>query len=283
MMSPRSCIPALIAALFFSAGGHAASAASAAPPASELSLPNVDSKVVWGQLLNMREASAFGCFSDWLGHKLAANHDEQALQALMARSVNGAIVPLGAYLTSKDSIHAAASPNIGQGAPKTPIRVDGEGENYQGINVALVSVDAGGRPTDFRSLPDRLRAGERFKLRVTSTFDAVVVLDKISPEGLRSQIYPAKTGLAAVIPAGMEILLPLGQKEYLLHTGTHSGERFAFTIRDPRSLEAGLAATMPVFRKDDRFGSNFIQEMQPNRYPVIAEAIRLEYPTAPAP
>jgi hypothetical protein len=48
-------------------------------------------------------------------------------------------------------------------------------------------------------------------------------------------------------------------------------------VRDPRSLQAGRAATARVFRKDESYGSNFVQEVKPGQYPVIAEAIGIEH------
>jgi len=258
--------------------GHAARTPPAVQPAPDLPVLEAESKVVWGQMLDTRERSAFGYFSDWLRQSRTAGKGGLA----QARDFDGAaIVPLGPYLTRKDMVLAAAKPNVVPGTPDAPLKVDSEGENYQGVNVALVRLDPGGRQDGFDILSDGIRSGIHFKLRITPTFDAMVVVGRINPDGIQNQIYPAKPGQVVVIPAGRQTLLPLGEKEYLLFTGANSRDRLVFTIRDPRSLEAGLAAGTPVFRNDDADGSNFMQEVQPDHFPVIAEAIRLR-PRDPA-
>ena len=78
-------------------------------------------------------------------------------------------------------------------------------------------------------------------------------------------------------PTGKEILLPLGREEYLQFAGDVGRDQLTLTVRDPRSLAGGQASTARVFRRDEDYGSNFVQEVKPGRYPVIAEAIGIEH------
>lgn len=280
----RLRLTALCTSLCLAGNCLAATATLPMPPAvPELPRMETEGKVVWGILLKVLAPSVFEFFSDWLKHKIAAKYDEGSLQSLIGNAAAGAVVNLGAYMTGKDIVLVTAEPNVTSGSPETPLKVDSHGENYQGVNIALVSVDPAGRPTGFHALSDGFHTGERFKLRVTSTFDAVVVLGNRNPKGVSSQIYPARSGYAVSIPAGKEILLPLGEKEYLQFAGETGQDQLTFTVRDSRSLQPGQAASTRVYRKDDTYGSNFVQEVQADRYPVIAEAIRLEHRAAGSP
>ena len=243
------------------------------PPLKE----QAESKVIWGVLLKLIAPVVFDYFSEWAKKKIAARYDKNSLQLMVSNAALASVVNLASYMSGKDIVLAGAEPNAAPGTPATPLKVDGNGENYQGVNVALVSVDEAGKPQAFRPLAEGFTTGERFKLRVLSTFDAVVVLGNVNPAGVSKQIYPAKPGYAISIPAGKEILLPLGEKEYFKFAGDTGHEKLTFTVRDPRSLESGHAASGQVFRKDESFGSSFVQNVTPDTFPVVAEAIALEH------
>ncbi len=266
----------LIAALSILCFGGTSLAQTAPPPLPSLQ-QEAEAKIVWGVLLKLIAPVVFDVFTEWAKKKIAARYDQNSLEYLAANSALAAIVSLASYKTGKDIVLAGVAPNATEGTPQLPLRVDGQGENYQGVNVALVSVDANGKPLGFRPLGSGFDAGERFKLRVLSTFDALVVLGNINPLGVSRQIYPDKGGLAVSIPAGKEVLLPLGEKEYFMFSGATGEEKLTFTVRDPRSLESGRAAGAQVYRRDESFGSSFVQAVTPERFPVIAEAIALEH------
>jgi len=279
-MSRFRKLVAALTALTFST----ASLAQAVPPAASAETPpqqEVEGKFVWGLLIKLVAPYVFDFFADWVKKKIAARYDEKTMERLAANASLATIVTLGKYLVSKDivlgGVSAGATPNAVAGTPETPLKIGKEGENYQGVNVALIGVDENGKPTGFHTVADGFTTGERFKLRVLSTFDAVVVLGNITPKGMQRQIYPAAPGEAIAIPAGKEILLPLGAKEYLQFAGAVGRDQLTITVRDPRSLQAGQAATARVFRKDEVFGSNFVQEVKPGQYPVISEAIGIEH------
>lgn len=236
-----------------------------------------EGKFAWGLLIKLIAPTVFQLFANWVMKKIEPTYDEKALRKLAMNVTGAGIVKIGTLFASKDIILAGVEPNASLGEPLDELRNDASGENYQGVHVALVEVDANGAPIGFRTVADGFRTGERFKLRVLSTFDALVVLGNITPKGKQRQIYPAAAGEAVRIPAGSELLLPLGQKQYLQFVGDVGRDQITVTVRDPRSLESGQASTARVFRKDEAFGSNFLQEVKPGVYPVIAEAISIQH------
>ncbi len=258
-----------------------ASLAQAVPPATPSTdmPPQAEGKFVWGILIKLIAPAVFDFFAEWVKKKIAAKYNESSLEYLAGNAAVAVIVNLSGYLSGKDIVlgGAGTAPNAALGTPEVPLKTGKDGENYQGVNVALVGIDANGKPTGFRTVADGFTSGERFKLRVLSTFDAVVVLGNITPKGAQRQIYPAAVGQAVSIPAGKEILLPLGKQEYLQFAGDVGRDQITFTVRDPRSLQTGQASSARVFRKDETHGSNFVQEVKPGLYPVISEAIGIEH------
>lgn len=272
-MRTRQRLVAALTAATFASG----CLAQAAPPAPEPA--QVEGKFAWGLLLKLVAPYVFDYFAAWAKKKITASLDTRALERLTGNAALASVVSLNSYLTSRDIVlgGAGAPPNAMPGEPEATLVSGKEGENFQGVNVALVGVDKEGAISGFRNVADGFSTGERFKLRVLSTFDAVVVLGNITPRGARRQIYPASVGQAVSIPAGKEILLPLGKAEYLQFAGDVGRDQLTLTVRDPRSLTGGQSSTARVFRRDEDYGSNFVQEVKPGRYPVIAEAIGIEH------
>jgi len=258
-----------------------ASLAQAVPPATPSTdmPPQAEGKFVWGILIKLIAPAVFDFFAEWVKKKIAAKYNESSLEYLAGNAAVAVIVNLSGYLSGKDIVlgGAGTAPNAALGTPEEPLKTGKDGENFQGVNVALVSIDDNGKPTGLRTVADGFTTGERFKLRVLSTFDAVVVLGNITPKGAQRQIYPAAVGQAVSIPAGKEILLPLGKQEYLQFAGDVGRDQLTFTVRDPRSLQTGQASSARVFRKDETYGSNFVQEVKPGQYPVISESIGIEH------
>ena len=246
--------------------------ATSAPPQQE-----AEGKFVWGVLIKLIAPSVFQLFANWVLKKIEPSYDENALRKLALNVAGTSIVKLGNLFGGRDIILPGVTPNTTLGEPTEALQTSKSGENFQGVHVALVEVDAEGKPVGFRTVADGFRTGERFKLRVLSTFEAIVVLGNITPKGAQRQIYPVTGSEAVRIPAGKEVLLPLGPKEYLQFAGDVGRDQITITVRDPRSLEAGRASTTQVFRKDETYGSNFVQEVKTGHYPVIAEAIGIQH------
>ncbi len=199
----------------------------------------------------------FTKFSAWTKARIAAKSGN----AFIARSL--ADGPAGA----KESLQLA-------GTPSTPI-VDEAAVSYQGVHLAIVGADRAGAVTDVRPVKEGFRTGERFKLRMVSTFGALVVVENINAKGERRQIYPA-AGSSVVVQPGADTLLPLGEKEFFEFARATGTEQLVVSLRDPRAT-GDAASRQKVFRVDEDYGTFFVQEVAEGTFPVIAEPIRLEH------
>lgn len=243
----------------------------------------LEGKVVWGTLLlKLLAPTVTEIFVKWLAGKISVKTNSTTLKRLAEGGTSAVIVDFAKMLfgttgtKAQESVPAGAVPNATAGAPATPLAIrDGE-ENYQGVHVSLVGVDGQGSLTGFQPLAQGFRSGERFKLRVVSTFDALVVLENINPKGERKALYPSEQKQAVFIKAGEENLLPLENKLALQFAGTTGEDKLVITVRDPRSLTSA-PATGKVFRQDHEYGSNFVQETSHGTYPVIAESVSINH------
>ena len=239
-----------------------------------------EGKFVWGILIKLAAPYVLDYFSHWVKRRIATAHEDRpSMGKLEGNSHFASIVSLYNYMTGKGGgeFSAAAPPNVGSGAPVTELQTGNNGENYQGVNITLIGVDANAQVSEFRTVADGFTTGERFKLRILSTYEALVVLGNITPKGVQRQIYPPDHQQAVLIPAGKEILLPLNSGDYLQFTGDSGRDQLTFTVRDPRTLQTGHVSRAQVFRRDEVYGSNFVQEVMPGQYPMISEAIGIEH------
>lgn len=162
------------------------------------------------------------------------------------------------------------------GDPKTPLAVKAGEPNYQAAHIAILGVDEAGRISGFRSVNQGFRTGERFKLRMIATFDAVAAIGNINPRGEGRQIFPPQKGTAVQLKAGQEVVIPAQEDQFFQFAGTTGTEQLVVTIVDPRAVGAA-ASTSRVYRQDEAYGSNFAQELSPGTYPVISQAIAITH------
>ena len=162
------------------------------------------------------------------------------------------------------------------GNPAEPMRsVDGK-PNYQGIHIAIVAVDKDGKPLGFHSVNQGFRSGQRFRIRVVSTFDGLLAIDNINPSGVQRRVYPAKTSQVVSIKAGEEVLLPLDNNQAFQFSGTKGREQLLIVMRHPQAFGDG-ASRNPVYRRDEQYGSNLVQEVTTSTYPAIFQNIQLQH------
>lgn len=250
------------------------------PPGGAESADEMQPKFIWGILIKFAVNYAVSALGSYLLTKLTEQLTPQNLASMLLRGKSASIVPLagidtgiGAGLGAKS---AGAAENTVAGLPTTALKVENGRENYQGLHVALMSFDRAGKALGFQPVTAGFRTGERFKLRVLPTFDGLLVIDNINPRNQRRQIYPAQPNNVVSIKAGIEIMIPLGQDEYFEFTGGGGDEQLVVTLRDPRAF-GRAAATAVVTRKDENNGSNFLQELTPDTYPVISQALKLKH------
>jgi hypothetical protein len=259
----RHCL-ALLAALLLAAGPGW--------PQQPASDEEVQPRIIWGILIQIvisRLASAsWDYFSAWLAKSVPDLAGRSGPPNLAADS--------GAEIRARSSLAVTArtSSNSVVGNPDTAMNVEGGRENYQGMHLALVVPE--GKEFAFRPISAGFKTGERFKLRLVSTFDGELTIENINPKGERRHIYPPRDDQVVAVQRGRETFLPLGKDEYFQFTKATGREQLVLQLVDPRAV-GDRASKHPVYRQDVKYGSNFLQQVAPNTYPRIAQAVELQH------
>src|SRR5512135_2637541 len=131
--------------------------------------------------------------------------------------------------------------------------------SYHGVHFAVAVLEADGRHLALRPFNKGFRSGERFKLRVVSTFNGFVQVENINPKWERKQIFPAAPDRRVTLLAGEEILIPEGRDQYFEFAQTKGEEQLVVTVQDERATEKTVSHSR-VYRQDRGYGSNFIQQ-----------------------
>lgn len=234
---------------------------------------------IWGLVLNIAFKFAMSAFSEWRQSKLTndltdpINYKKLLFNSATAGLVSTAAGGMGALFGFKS---VGAPENTVPDLPTKPIQLENGRPNYQGAHVAIVGFDKAGAVTGLQPVTAGFRTGDRIKLKVLPTFDALVVIENINPQGVRRQIYPPTASEAVSVKAGVEVLVPLGADQFFEFAGVTGDEQLVITLRDPRAF-GGAESKMEVSRKDESNGSSFVQETAPGTYPVIAQSLRLSH------
>lgn len=233
----------------------------------------VQPRLIWGFLLQVAlsqlASASWEVFSRWLEGRVPTITSRSAPPDLAADS--------GAEIRPRSSGALAQRPAASVvGNPTEPLAIDGGKENYQGAHVALVAQAPGGGDFAYRPIGAGFRTGERFKLRVVSTFAGELTLENINPRGERRHVYPGKTDQVVALQAGRETFLPLGKDDYFQFSGATGREQLVINLADPRAVGRN-ASRHQVYRQDVQYGSNFLQQVAPNTYPRISQAIELTH------
>ncbi len=270
----RLLIGLLIATLLLPARAQTPPLPDPAGPSEE-----VQPKFIWGLVLNIAVKFAMNAFTEWRSRKLTndLNNPINYRQLLMNSATAGLVSTAGGAVSALFGFKSVGAPeNTVADLPTKSIELNNGQPNYQGAHVALVAFDRAGTVTGLRPVTAGFRSGDRIKLKVLPTFDALVVIDNINPQGVRRQIYPPSAEQAISLKAGVEVLLPLRADQFFEFAGVTGDEQLVITLRDPR---AGGAAESKaeVSRKDEDNGSSFVQETVPGTYPVIAQSLKLRH------
>jgi hypothetical protein len=162
-------------------------------------------------------------------------------------------------------------PLVGDAAAQA-MRSWNAGLNYQGLHMKLVSLDANGN-RQARSLAGGLQPGQRFKIRMAATFEAVAVVDKLAGEPWNSQrvgqVYP-QAGMSVHMYAGETVELPLGDQYFV--AGNNPAERLVVSVRHPRA-QRDLATDQPAYRQDGATGSSYLQLVPAGKLSHIEQVI----------
>jgi hypothetical protein len=281
---------ALLAALIVALGALPVPALTQAQGQAEES-PEVQPKFIWGIVIKYVAGEVFSMFSSWMVAQMNQRYGLSISSAsYSATAMDVGKLALEHFRRTKDTTGGAvigANPTAapvglkeGQvttlAAPSVPLKLTDGAANYEGIHLAIVGADRAGNITELRPVKAGFRTGERFKLRAMSTFGGLLVIENINPRGERRQIYPASTAQVIVLQAGADTLLPLGADQFFEFAKATGEEQLVITLRDPRAT-GNAASKEKVHRKDEEYGTHFVQEASKGTHPVISEAIRLQH------
>lgn len=231
---------------------------------------------LFGFLINVLLKFAVSSFQEWRQQSLTHNVADpinyrrllrnSALSSL-ASSAGSAFFPLPTF-----SFKSAVATPV-DGGPET---VAPAPRNFQGVHVAVVGFDATGAVSGLRSLQDTYRTGERIKLKVVSTFDAWLVVERLGAQEAREQVYPRDARQAVLLRAGHEVLVPLVEDQYLQFVGQPGHEQLVLTFRDP-GVVSGTASQSSVLVQQDADGVGLLQEVAPGTQAVISHTLGLQH------
>lgn len=146
--------------------------------------------------------------------------------------------------------------------------------NYQGMHMQLLVLDPSGTQVQPRALADGLRVGERFKIRVATTFEAVASIDQVVGDpwyGQRTgQVYP-RPGLSVLMHAGEVVDLPLGDAEFF-SMNPAINERLVVGVRHP-AAQGATRSQQPAYRQDERSASAYLQLVPRGQWPAFEQQI----------
>ena len=237
---------------------------------------SLEPKFVWGMLVNVVIKLAMSMFTNWLISKLTTDLSHlPVLDRLLANSRQSEVVPLSS-VSPLQARSAGAPENSVPGEPVAAFKVDNGIENYQAVHVAIVGFDRSGQVSGLRPVNAGFRSGERFKLKVLPTFDGVMVVENITPAGQRRQIFPPDESTVVTVSRGLEVLVPMDPDYYFQFAGPTGDEQLVITVRDRRSFGTS-ASKAKANRKDDQYGSSFVQENEPGTYPLISQSLKLTH------
>ena len=246
----------------------------------------VQPRFLWGVVIRYVAGEVFSAFAQWVATKItdaAAPGAPPPGQSMALLSIehlrNRRDTTGGAVIVANPRAAAAASrqaPAVTFEQPARPIEVRAGGPNYQGVHIAIVGADAAGALTELRPIRSGFRTGERFKLRAVSTFGGLLVIHNINPKGVREQIYPADADAVVALQPGGDTLLPLGRDEFFEFTRSTGEEQIVIVLRDPRAV-GEAASREAVHRKDEDYGSNFVQQVTAKTFPAMSESIRVRH------
>lgn len=159
--------------------------------------------------------------------------------------------------------------------------------NYQGVQVAAVILNANNQAVEIRPLNAPFRSGERFKLRLLSSFDTLASIDAYrsgtpaagygQPQpAWVGQLYPARSDQIVRVRAGEAALLPLGANEYFTFDNRPGLDKLVLNFRHAQA-QGGQVNNQPVYRQDGPQGSSYVQLMAPGTFPAFSQTVALQH------
>ncbi|MES2298036.1 MAG: hypothetical protein V4582_13410 [Pseudomonadota bacterium] len=221
----------------------------------------------------VEHAPAFPAFNQWVTSYVTVQpeapvaHIEMVPFTLIGGGTEQAFQPQAVIVGLPDL------PLIGEGALHMG-RNWGPHLNYQGVHMALEVISANGNRRELRPMGSPVRAGERFKVRMTATFDAVAQVDQVVGDiwyGSRTgQVYP-QAGMSVQMRAGETVRMPLGANEFFVMNRA-ANERLVMAVRHARAV-GEARSDQPAYRQDGRNGSDYLQLVPRGKFPSVEQLV----------
>ncbi len=145
--------------------------------------------------------------------------------------------------------------------------------NYQGLKVSALIVNSSGQVVEERPVGSNFYSGERFRLRIQSTFPGFLEIMHTSPSGTTKRLFPRAEIGQFMVNAGVEVIVPLSNNVYEFF-GDTGMERLVLNIRDPRLIQANQGNGQ-VYRQDMPGASYYAQSLVDGQLPSISQPIQI--------
>jgi len=218
--------------------------------------------------------SPFAPFNQWSGYVSPPPSFPPVVASTLVREPMQAPAPAGVPYEAMPVIMGQPDlPLMGQAAAQAAQQWN-SGLNYQGLAMSYIVFDAAGIRREVRPVSRGLAVGERFRIRYTTTYEAVAALTHVVGDGpwtaqRAGQAWPQQ-GQSVLGHAGETVELPLNPDAYFRLDSLN--ERYVLTVRHPRSGDAARS-NQPAYRQDGATGSQYLQLVPAGMYPAIEQLI----------
>ncbi|OGS91949.1 MAG: hypothetical protein A2Z95_03485 [Gallionellales bacterium GWA2_60_18] len=234
---------------------------------------SVQPKFIWGILIKFAASKAFDIFFQWAAEKMFQG---MSFSSMLPRAAAVSAPGAASLAPARKGGVTPIIPNVTEKAPTAPLSVENGKENYQGVMLALLVLQPDGETLAVRPLSAGFKSGEKFRIRLGSTFEGELSLDNIDPQGKRSRLYPADAGQIVKIKSGVPVILPLEKDSFFQFDQDAGEEKLLVTLRDSRAQGDAVARTM-VHRQENDQGTGLLQEVVAGKFAAIAESIALKH------
>lgn len=219
---------------------------------------------------------AFPAFNQWVSNVVVVTAEPQPVSTVQVVQLMLAGAPTEqAYQPLPVIVGLPELPLLRAGG-QDATRGWGPAFNYQGLYMRQVVLNERGNRAELHAMGHALKPGQRFKLRLTATFDAVADVDQVLGDpwyGKRTgQVYP-KPGLSVQLKAGETVDLPLGANEFFQMNRSTAG-RLVVSVRHAKA-QGDARSNQPAYRQDDKAGSSYLQLVPAGHYPAIEQLVSL--------
>ena len=183
------------------------------------------------------------------------------------------VVPTAPYEPWPVILGEPELPLVGAGSAARPQAWSAD-LNYQGMHAAYLVRDRVSGRLEQRPLSSAPRPGDRFKIRLTTTFDAQVRVDSVFGQGWSLQrggtLYPA-SGAPVLARAAQAIDLPVERDHYFV-VGEGGAPRMLLSVRHEEADDS-RRTRQPAYRRDQLNGTSYLQLAPTGTRPAIEQLI----------